>query len=244
MAVSKQHILDEIRRTAAANGGIALGRDAFLRETGIRQADWYPMYWVRWGDALTEAGFAPNAFQDRLPDEELLEKLAALVRDLGRVPVDGEIRQRPKSDPEFPSHSTFLRFGSKVDLVARLIEYCQAMGGLDDVIAICEARATKARRPARAVAEAPPADSEFGFVYLLRSGAHYKIGRTNSTGRRQRELAIQLPEKATMVHEIRTDDPPGIEAYWHNRFKDRRKNGEWFELSAADIAAFKRRKFM
>jgi hypothetical protein len=87
-------------------------------------------------------------------------------------------------------------------------------------------------------------DESSGFVYLIRSGRHYKVGRSNSAGRREYELAIQLPEKAQTAHVIRTDDPVGIEAYWHNRFAPKRKNGEWFDLTAADIAAFRRRKFM
>lgn len=85
---------------------------------------------------------------------------------------------------------------------------------------------------------------EFGYVYLLKSARYYKIGRSNAVGRRERELAIQLPERATVVHSIKTDDPVGIEFYWHRRFEERRKNGEWFELTPQDVAAFKRRKFM
>jgi hypothetical protein len=83
-----------------------------------------------------------------------------------------------------------------------------------------------------------------GYVYLVKMGRYYKIGMTNSVGRREYELNLQLPERAELVHVIPTDDPAGIEEYWHKRFAAKNTNGEWFSLDALDVAAFKRRKFM
>ncbi|MCI0427953.1 MAG: GIY-YIG nuclease family protein [Nitrospiraceae bacterium] len=239
--MKKDYILQEIQRTAKENGGVPLGQQRFSRETGIKQSDWLGKFWARWGDALREAGFAPNQLQGAFDETLLLEKYVALVRELGHIPASGDLRLKARRDPEFPSHNTYGRFGSKSDLVRRLSEFCRKRTGYEDVVRICEEYAPAKKDVPE---ELEPRDNEIGFVYLIKSGRFYKIGRTNAAGRRERELALQLPEEAKTVHVIRTDDPSGIETYWHKRFEAKRKKGEWFDLNAADISAFKRRKFM
>jgi len=243
---TKSHIIAEIKRTAEENAGKPLGISRFQAETGIKSSDWIGKFWARWGDALVEAGFEPNVLQGPRDEDELLESLALFAREIGHYPVANEIKLKARSDPQFPWHNTFARFGRKRDVAMRLREFCIARGGYDDVVAFCDSVIGHLgkREPNDRDDSAAEAEIDIGYVYLLKSGRYYKIGRSNAVGRRERELAIQLPEKAKVVHSIKTDDPVGIENYWHGRFSDRRKNGEWFELSGKDVAAFKRRKFM
>ena len=71
-----------------------------------------------------------------------------------------------------------------------------------------------------------------------------RVLQTRQERQRGYELATQLPEQVAPINVIRTDDPNGIEAYWHKRFSVKRKDGEWFDPDPADIAAFRRRKSM
>jgi hypothetical protein len=235
--MDKSYILAEIKRTAEANGDIPLGRDRFFQETGIKDSDWSGRFWVRWGEAVAEAGLKPNTLQVPTDENVLIDKYIGLIRELGRLPVKGDLMMKRRLDASFPSHNTFTRFGDKPRLVARIRDYCQGRQGYEDVLALCQT-AEQSSDGNLALAES------FGFVYLIRSGKYYKIGRSNAPRRRERELAIQLPEKSRTLHTIKTDDPAGIEAYWHRRFENRRKNGEWFELTSLDVRAFTRRKFM
>ncbi|MFC0219429.1 GIY-YIG nuclease family protein, partial [Pseudochelatococcus lubricantis] len=87
-----------------------------------------------------------------------------------------------------------------------------------------------------------PDISQIGHVYMIQYGKDYKIGRTFSLSRRSREIQIELPETTKFIHSILTDDPVGFENYWHRRFSEYRKNGEWFRLPPKAVTAFKRWK--
>ena len=108
--------------------------------------------------------------------------------------------------------------------------------GYDDIIKICQPIIESTDEEEKTENESVA----IGEVYLFKSGRYYKIGKTNDTVRRGREIKIQLPERVNLIHSIKTDDPGGIEAYWHRRFDSKLMQGEWFDLNSSDIKAFKR----
>ncbi|WP_172294195.1 GIY-YIG nuclease family protein [Pseudoruegeria sp. HB172150] len=233
--VTKEHIIGEIRRVSDKIGR-APGRLLFEKETGIHQADWYGTYWRSWGDAITEAGLAPNRKQVRLSSEDVLRKYAEAVRHFQRVPAEIDIRMYARERPDFPGHTTFTNhFGSKAGIVTALSRWATDQEDFADILELLP--------ETEIPSETPRAKADEGFVYLLKSGDHYKIGRSADIERRVKQVGVAMPEQVTLEHVIRTDDPPGIEAYWHRRFADKRANGEWFRLTPADLRAFKRRKF-
>jgi hypothetical protein len=242
MSTGKRHILEEIKRIAEPSGGKPPGVRAFERETGIKESEWFPDLWLRWGDALEEAGFTRNIFTtEALSSEFLAEQYARLAQRLGHLPIQGELMREAKADAAFPGEKAFRRLGGKDKLLKAVAAFCRAHAGFDDVLGFCE-NAVSVRRN-----DADPGDQRMprpttGFVYLMKSGPHYKIGRTNSLGRREWELGIKIPAPPRTIHSVETDDPVGIEAYWHKRFEAKRGEGEWFNLTAEEVIAFKRWK--
>lgn len=231
----RDQILSEICRHASENGGKPPGKQTFSRVTGITEGKWSGRFWARWSDALAEAGFMPNEKQVRFESSAMLLKVAELCCHFGRLPTHSDMKLRRRSDPTFPSNGAITNhFPTNADLILALRNLA-ATEGYGDLLPMLPAEA-KPQEPRQAPARE-------GSVYLLKSGGHYKIGRSDDLERRVKEVRIALPETVTLVHTIQTDDPPGIEAYWHRRFADRRANGEWFHLTGEDVRAFRRRKF-
>ena len=247
MTATRDEILDFIRQLAATDG-TPPGRRTFEQRTGITYSDWFGRYWTKWGDALQEAGFSANERNESLEKEAVVQAYVELVEELGRIPTEGDLRSKKRADALFPSHgairkhlgnrserlNTALAHGIESERAERTLEILNA------AVAALPSEQDKDDIVSEVVGNMPT-----GFVYMMKSGKYYKIGKTNSIDRRQYEIGLQLAEGLKPIHSIETDDPSGIETYWHNRFKDKRMNGEWFNLDASDVRAFRlRKKFM
>ena len=240
--MTRDTILAAMKQTATENGGKPLGMARFERATGIGESDWL-RYWARFGDLQREAGFEPNQLQGAYDDAYLFEKLIDVTRELQKFPTSRELVTKAHSDPHFPSSTVFQRVGNKKQVIAKFVAYCEERPEYDDVITLLKPLIATYLDNGMDKVEPNGEESSYGFVYLVKGHpGEYKIGRTNLVDRRQSELGATASVEPERIHVITTDDPSGVEAYWHKRFQEKRMRGEWFRLSPADVRAFKRWK--
>ncbi len=238
--MTKDEILSEIRRLAEERGG-RIGLAAFLQATGIPEKQILGKHWARWNDALADAGIATASFGTPRSDEtSVLEAVAQMIQRIKRWPTESELSLERRRDSSFPSLGVIRRLRKPGSLGRLLIAHCAKRPDLVDAARIAANHTTsnsgEVLTNSRAFVQ--------GYVYMMRSGRRYKIGHTTSPSRRHREVRLDLPEPTSLVWSIPTDDPRGIEDYWHRRFESKRvRDTEFFTLDASDVAAFKRRKY-
>lgn len=87
----------------------------------------------------------------------------------------------------------------------------------------------------------PTVGARAGVVYLLKSAYGYKVGRTRNVPARMRAFGVQLPFLYTVLLCAWFDDCHEAERRYHNRFAEKRINGEWFDLEQDDIEAIRLR---
>ncbi len=243
--MDKAQIIREIQRTADENDGTPLGQRTFERETGISMTSWRGIYWRNWGDALKEAGFAAKLANKAHEQSFLVLSLTRLAQQNRRFPTYADVRLAREADKSFPSHQPLTRLGTINERIELVRQCANEHPEYKDVLEILPQPQDLS---AEELSTASNASTKDGYVYIgvLKVGREkrYKIGKANFVGRRTDQIAIQLPEDLEFVHAIKTDDAYGIERYWHKRFESKNTKGEWFNLSFAEIQAFKKRKFM
>jgi len=87
--------------------------------------------------------------------------------------------------------------------------------------------------------------AKFGYIYVL--GNHivgsYKIGRTTTPKNRTSLLGVLAPFPVELMHLFTCsgEEASEIESALHNKFADKRTNGEWFNLTSDDLKWFNNR---
>ena len=239
--MTKDLVAQRIHALAQARGG-HVSLDAFLAETGIKDKWLRTQPWFGgWNNLLQELGLATKSFEvPRAQPEAVARAVGALIAREGKWPTEDELARERRRDAQFPSLKVIRPLRKSGALAALIVQAAASDATLAPAAAIAAAKVSVG--PAQ---ELTPANERVrGYVYLLRSGRRYKIGKSNDPSRRWREVRLELPDETHQVHTIPTDDPSGIEAYWHQRFAAKRvRNTEFFELDASDVQAFKRRSY-
>jgi len=234
--MERDYVIVEIRRVAEEIGK-SPGIVAFQKLSGIPKKDILGKLWARWSDALADAGLSANSFgSKRYDDGEVLNAISQVAFEINRWPSPNDLRMYAHANDGFMSETTIRNhFPKRSQLVEAMRKLAvdndptgQILGWLPE--------------PTVSLESIQKSNESAGYVYLMSSGDFYKIGRSNEIERRVKQISVALPNRINLEHTIATDDPSGIEAYWHRRFAEKRANGEWFKLTKSDVLAFKKRK--
>lgn len=78
-----------------------------------------------------------------------------------------------------------------------------------------------------------------GSVYLMEGDNYYKIGKAKDPISRHKTLSVKLPFEVEIVHTVESNQYGKLEKFLHEKFADKRTNGEWFKLDEDDIEYIK-----
>lgn len=256
--MNKEWYCNRIQEIAEENGGKAPGAELFYSSTNTKESGWRNKSWNEWnswGDALEEFGFPRGKFIVGFDRETILRQLAEFIQSLDppKYPVLDDLRRAKRKGVELPSDGAIRRrIGERDTVIRSLIEFCEGKEEFSEALRVCRNIAPAEQKSARGETTEDSAENEAssGWVYLIRAQGAYKIGCSRAPYRRAAEIANQSATGAELIHKIETDDPEGIEDYWHRRFALKRLNGvnkqsgEWFALTLEDVKTFKRRRSM
>lgn len=241
-SLTREFILKKIKRWSSENDNKTPGQKAFFRWVGgIGIYDLKRLGWTYYGELVKEAGLTPNKFdKTKYTKGQLCEIFLGVMREKNVWPSRSILDVKHLQDSNFPESSTFYKkLGRVKQLSETILDYAESNKEFDDVIEICK-EAYQKFKGKDIIGDLTGKEPIHGWVYLIKHGSReeYRVGQTYDSVRREKEIRIQLPERAVEVHKIETVDPVGVEAYWLNRFSSKRMNGDWFKLTSADVKEF------
>jgi len=83
--------------------------------------------------------------------------------------------------------------------------------------------------------------TEAGFIYVIEGNGYVKIGCSKAPMKRFHTLSAKAPFPLETVLTFATEDMYGCEKALHAEFAHKRTYGEWFALTADDIATIRQR---
>lgn len=106
-------------------------------------------------------------------------------------------------------------------------EHAKMKRAIDTLVA----RATNGKAPYN-----PKADSDCVYVFKVENQPIYKIGISVSPEARLSSLLTSSPFNIEIVGYEKVDDAPELEKRLHKKYKEFRKNREWFELNDEQVS--------
>ena len=76
------------------------------------------------------------------------------------------------------------------------------------------------------------------YVYLLRAGLFFKIGKSDKVSKRIGSIQTANPSKVMLVAKFKcdsSDEARKLEKELHKRYKDRKVSGEWFSFTKEEL---------
>ena len=95
------------------------------------------------------------------------------------------------------------------------------------------------RKPTPGIARRLPTIATPGYVYVIRSQHGFKIGKTVNMKSRTRLFEVKLPFPIKIEHYAWFENYSDAERTFHETFRSKRLEGEWFNLTPTDIAQIK-----
>lgn len=202
-----------------------------------------PKYEDEYEDQFPPATINSDPIIDFFDGKSLTEKDKAAISFFPNIYIGSAIRKNRKYYLTFQDN---MGFHYDIKMLKRIISHLQkTVKNItnDDLIDLQKERRKNAERIQKE--QSPPLrikNKTKGRIYILKAvgQTHYKIGKTTNLNARINQIKPALPFKTRLIHTISSNNITKAELFLHEKFKDKRTNGEWFNLSKDDVQSLQR----